>query len=353
MTQDDIKPRVFIGSSSEKLPVAKALQRSLGSEVYSTVWYQIFRPADFIIESILEALSDNDFGIFIVTGDDVVKSRGYKSESPRDNVVLELGLFIGRLGRRCSFIVIPKSLESKLRLPTDLLGITYLCYDDGHDNLEAALGPVTTKIMEQINAETGKVRPRIYSCEQFMKIEKSAKREVWILRLAYLLEAASFYEVVGENLKRGVKYKYFLNPQFNYRHELTALIQRLRDDNYIAEQTNLISVEQLGAEDVPVTFVFIDPLSSKARGFAIIERQRGGPEFWVEISKRQVRFFVDNWQKAQSSPARIQTQVNALWTKRDENEPGPEKPKSPLHRAAQSGKAQSYPASVSVKKWQQ
>ena len=54
MTQGDMKPRVFIGSSSEKLHVAKALQGSLGSEVYSTVSDEnIFRPAHFIISLFL------------------------------------------------------------------------------------------------------------------------------------------------------------------------------------------------------------------------------------------------------------------------------------------------------------
>ena len=222
--------------------------------------------------------------------------------------------------------------ESKIHLPTDLMGLTYLCYDDGHDNLEAALSPVTTKIMEQINAAT--VRPKLYSYEKFIEIEGAAKDEVWILRLAYLLEVESFYKVVGENLKRGVKYRYFLNPKFDHRQELNGLIQRLKNDKYIAEQADLISVEHLRSTDVPVTFVFIDPRSSKPRGFAIIENQLGGPDFWVEIAKRQVTCFVDNQQKSPSAPPRIQTQFNALWTKRNENEAGPEKPKSPLHRGA-------------------
>jgi predicted nucleotide-binding protein len=62
----------------------------------------------------------------VLTADDVTIRRGRKSHAPRDNVVFELGLFIGSLGRERTYIVTEKSVD--LRLPTDLLGVTYLPY---------------------------------------------------------------------------------------------------------------------------------------------------------------------------------------------------------------------------------
>jgi hypothetical protein len=67
----------------------------------------------------------------------------------RDNVIFELGLFMGRLGKQRCFFVVPRG-KQRLRLPTDLLGVTPADYNDGTANLRAALGPATTKIISQI-----------------------------------------------------------------------------------------------------------------------------------------------------------------------------------------------------------
>lgn len=74
--------------------------------------------------------------------------------SVRDNVVFELGLFIGRLGRERCFIVIPKGSEDEIHLPSDLLGITPALYEPNRQdkNLVAALGPAATKITRMIRS---------------------------------------------------------------------------------------------------------------------------------------------------------------------------------------------------------
>jgi hypothetical protein len=77
--------------------------------------------------------------------------RGKKCFIPRDNVLFELGMFIGKLGRKRSFIVVPES-RSNLHLPTDLSGINPLVYDSRRNdaNWEAALGPASTQIRDAI-----------------------------------------------------------------------------------------------------------------------------------------------------------------------------------------------------------
>ena len=46
--------------------------------------------------------------------------------SPRDNVVFELGLFMGRLGRRRTILMKPKN--TVIKLPSDLVGVTTIDY---------------------------------------------------------------------------------------------------------------------------------------------------------------------------------------------------------------------------------
>ena len=83
----------------------------------------------------------------MLAGDDLARIRQKEQSVPRDNVVFELGLFVGGLGMERTFLVVPRGAE-ELRLPTDLAGITPATFDperqDG--NLTAALGPAASRV---------------------------------------------------------------------------------------------------------------------------------------------------------------------------------------------------------------
>ena len=66
--------------------------------------------------------------MFIFSPDDIINIRGENSNITRDNVIFELGLFIGRLGKDRCYIVMPDNCDD-LRIPTDLLGITLATYE--------------------------------------------------------------------------------------------------------------------------------------------------------------------------------------------------------------------------------
>lgn len=140
------RPFIFVGSSSEGLGAAKALQAGLADAADITLWTQgIFQPSFGYLESLVKALDQADFAVLVLTPDDVTASRGEERDSPRDNVVFELGLFIGRLGRQRCFFVHEKA--AGLKIPSDLLGIAGATYARRSDsNMAAALGPVCTTI---------------------------------------------------------------------------------------------------------------------------------------------------------------------------------------------------------------
>ena len=94
-----VRPVVFIGSSSEGGLVAEAIQTSLnGSEVEAVLWTALFEPGYLTIEALDQKADDFDFAVFVFSSDEVLESRGTRGPAPRDNILLELGLFVGRTG---------------------------------------------------------------------------------------------------------------------------------------------------------------------------------------------------------------------------------------------------------------
>ena len=145
------KPRVFVGSSVEGLNVAYAVQQNLSHSAEVTVWDQgVFKLSHTTIDSLNTATRDNDFAIFVFSPDDLALIRNDVENIVRDNVLFELGLFIGKLGRERVFFIMPN--KGDLHIPTDLVGITPGKYDSNRSDgsLQAATGPVCHQIRTQI-----------------------------------------------------------------------------------------------------------------------------------------------------------------------------------------------------------
>src|SRR5437016_6173624 len=121
---------IFVGSASEGLDVANAVRDALGSNMgfEARVWNKgTFKPSMTFIEALEEELAQSDFAVLTLTRDDQSKSRGKISWTPRDNVLFELGLFMGRLGRDRTYFVCDKN--QNLKIPTDLLGVNPASYE--------------------------------------------------------------------------------------------------------------------------------------------------------------------------------------------------------------------------------
>ncbi len=152
------KPRMFIMSSVEGLGVANEIQAGLQHDVLATVWPNgVFWAGGYPLESLETAVAESDFGVAVALFEDIVETaRGDRNATIRDNVLFELGMFMGRLGRRRSILVFPKL--KGLVLPSDLHGLTPASYTPGDaKDLPALLGPVCTqirKIVQQLGVKT-------------------------------------------------------------------------------------------------------------------------------------------------------------------------------------------------------
>lgn len=143
-------PSVFIGSSIEGLDVAREVELQLQRDAVTTIWKDgVFGPGSGILESLMNVLEQFDFAIMVLSPDDLIETRGQSYASPRDNVLFELGLFMGKIGRSRVFIVHEK--DANLKLPSDLAGITLSPYRR-RENLSAALSPTCTPIIKAIRS---------------------------------------------------------------------------------------------------------------------------------------------------------------------------------------------------------
>lgn len=158
MTTPNEKPRMFIMSSVEGLDVANEIQTGLQHDVLATVWPNgVFWAGGYPLESLELAVAESDFGVAVALFEDIVEtSRGARNSAIRDNVLFELGMFMGRLGRRRSILVYPR--QTGINLPSDLHGLTPASFATGDPStLASRLGPVCTqirKIVRQLGVKT-------------------------------------------------------------------------------------------------------------------------------------------------------------------------------------------------------
>lgn len=149
------KPSLFIVSSREGLDVAREVEFHLQDVTEVTIWNEglgIFKLGNSYLESLINSLETFDFAILILTPDDLVTSRDISAQGPRDNVMFELGLFMGRLGRSRTFILYDSKREMKI--PSDLSGIHTATFHGNRTdgNLTAALSPACTLIRKTIKS---------------------------------------------------------------------------------------------------------------------------------------------------------------------------------------------------------
>jgi predicted nucleotide-binding protein len=148
-------PIMFVGSSVEGLKVAEEIAAGLKhDEVIVRLWTTngVFGPSRLPVEDLMAQVEIADFALFVFGPDDKISSRADDYMVPRDNVIFEMGLFVGRLGRDRVFMV--KDADVDIKIPSDLSGvnpITYKC-KPGCD-LADVVGTVCTDLRKVISAK--------------------------------------------------------------------------------------------------------------------------------------------------------------------------------------------------------
>lgn len=122
-------PKLFIISTVESLKIAQQIKLALDyDDIEVTIWNEsgVFDIGSYTLESLEKAVKESDFGLAVMQGDDIVNSRGNEYAAPRDNIIFELGLFMGHLTRSRTLLALPRG--EKVKIASDLQGLTPLEY---------------------------------------------------------------------------------------------------------------------------------------------------------------------------------------------------------------------------------
>jgi predicted nucleotide-binding protein len=146
------QPVLFIASSSENLGIANEVQAAFDHEpIVTERWTDgVFNPSNTPIEDLTSLVGRIDFAVVLITADDKIISRKTENFSPRDNVIFELGVAIGAIGRSRTMIVTPRGAD--IKIPSDLLGVKLIDFPPGEEStITSRLGPACNEIRKVIN----------------------------------------------------------------------------------------------------------------------------------------------------------------------------------------------------------
>jgi hypothetical protein len=262
------KVSVFVGSSFEGLEVARSIQAQLTDESTEVeLWNEtVFGLGYGTLESLVQALNRFDFAVLVMTPDDPIMVHGVQKVTARDNVLIELGLFIGRLGRDRTFLVCREDADFKV--PTDLAGITFATFSKPNDEskLITALGPACFRIRNAIRslgklAELKRLTQSVE--EQGQRVQAQARQleqqqEMINQLVKYSMSASIFHHLCGIAVLNEYLYHdddatrrelYFLRDNGFIKPRAHAFV----DFNHALDQANLVEV----AEPTPIGWLCV------------------------------------------------------------------------------------------------
>ena len=140
------KALVFLGSSREQCVVTEALRSGLlAGDHDPRHWLldRVFKPSTYTMHGLDALARTADLAVLVLHPDDVTVTRGGKRRVPRDNLVLEFGLFAGAIGLQRTIGLRPRGDVS---LPSDLNGLTFVEYDAPAPGVAFDAGPLCNAI---------------------------------------------------------------------------------------------------------------------------------------------------------------------------------------------------------------
>jgi hypothetical protein len=267
---------IFVGSSSKSLPSAQHVVKILKDGGLNPVLWNgpgVFPAGDVTLSSLID-MSERCHGAVFVFGEDDeiyapdsnffqrILGMGPRQFLARDNVLIEYGLFVARLGSKKTIVY----KKDRVKRTTDLDGITYLTDANIEDNLVLDL----KRAYETDKGASVKDRLVLHvSTELERAVRTGAIPDGWYSRAMYIgSRGANAWSEVEKDDKYGVS---------SMRHRVAEAIKKIAAANSIKDISSIISfgpgVGLLDAAVVPQLVGQVIPLYT-SRGKLYF------PDFW-------------------------------------------------------------------------
>jgi len=277
--------------------LAHRLQKDFG--VIPKEWTYAFPPADSTLDSLIAMSRQMDFAVLVLGPDDLVmksptgnpEGKGVAVEGttwiPRDNVIFEMGLLIGTLGKERCFAVIPEfprlvysDNRRHLHLLTDYLGTTYCTYmatnEPGLEPLDAVFAAC-----QEIGNQIEKLGPRPINA---LRALFGSKKEAVVVYPHIIAKTAEIYTIEHYGGSLDEKAHYWLNDpraeqeiaHFDDLRAVNAIVELCgrMEMNVVATTDGLEQAEIQSLDTISFSIGLLNGLTSQA--FEIIARDTEG-----------------------------------------------------------------------------
>ncbi|MDD1611060.1 MAG: nucleotide-binding protein, partial [Methylococcaceae bacterium] len=152
----------------------------------------------------------------------------------RDNVIFELGLFIGTIGKERCFILKPRN--ETLHFPTDLLGMTFADYDANRSD-----GDITSAV----NAPCTQIKQQMKKLKQISNVENfsAPKSTPAVIKELSDYDFKVLFELLGTRTEspNGYALCQIKNALNDYSRQIDLSVVKLENLKYVDKKNGLFS----------------------------------------------------------------------------------------------------------------
>ena len=203
-----LRKKIFLASSKEALPELEKVALWIEDAGHEPVpWNKksVFRLGDIVFERLIEISKEVDAAVLIFNGDDYVSSsKEINSKQPRDNVLIEYGIFAGVLGRKKAIMC----CKGRVKIATDLEGIIYCNLNRESDALitiknwlkEIVESDVSLHENIKLNSDYKESKNNIKSKKVEIENKNPNNRTIKIFSIYFQEKVEAFFDIISQKV---------------------------------------------------------------------------------------------------------------------------------------------------------
>lgn len=281
-----MKPTIFLGGTTEGDKYLQIIEEKIRPFAKCVKWNKgVFEVSGNTQKSLVDALRQSDFAVFVITADAIVDDRGKILFTPRDNLIFEAGMAFGAVAPERTFLV-PERIAD-LKIPTDLAGFTLtrgFLLSDPEAGLSAAVDQIKESVKRLGNRALRKQVDKTFLRSQSLQLIKSATHTL-IMIGRDLSWVQDYVDEIKKAIARNVR--------------VDVICETPQHDDW---KRNVRHLEDIGASvfhtksDTGLRLTFIDHINENTAQFIFSSKERQGDKLLYQYEMHDGRSSRVLWQ---------------------------------------------------------